>query len=261
MKILSYNVNGLRAILKKDNIIDNKKSKNNTFENFITKNDFDIVCLSEIKISCQHSNILNNILPQYKYKYYNICDNTSSRNGVCIFSKIKPININYDLNHNKEGRFIELEFEKFYLVFVYNPNSGAKLERLKFRTEDWDVQLLKKLNLLKKKKEVLLCGDLNVIPDEHGTYNFKTQHNKLAGVTDNEMNNFNKLLNNGFINIQPKKIKYTYFSYRFQARKYNKGMILDYFISTPKLIKKIKNIKILNNIYGSDHLPILLTIK
>lgn len=271
MKIISWNINGIRAIIKKDFIIDNKSNKNNTFINFIKKEDPDIICFTEIKICLNGNNIEKLIpLPEY-YKYFNSCTvniKKGSYSGVLILTKILPNNINTKLNENsifeREGRFIHLEFDKFNLVNVYVPNSGDKLKRLKERTEIWDLDLLNKIIKLKKEKSTIICGDFNSIHLEIDSYNFKSHYNKLSGVTESEITNFKKILNNGYNNVYrmlyPNKIQYSYFTYRFNARSNNKGLLIDFFLVSDDLVNKIKDIKYLNNIYGSDHLPVLLLI-
>lgn len=262
-KILAWNVNGLRSIIKKKYIVNNIENETNTFENFIKAINPDIVSLTETKLSCEHECVYNKILTEYPYKYWSHCKKTKSRNGVAVFSKIKPINVNIDLID--EGRYIEMEFDNYYLVSVYVPNSGNNLQRLQFRTEEWDSLFLNKLIKLKRKKNVLICGDMNVINFEYDTHSYKTQINKIAGITENEIENFHNLLNNGFIdiyrNFYPKKIEYSYFSYYTKGRSRNKGMRIDYFLCNESFLKNVKNISILNDIYGSDHLPILLVLK
>lgn len=240
MKIIAWNVNGLRSILKK-NIY-----KDMSFEEYITYQNPDILCLSEIKIPHQVD-----LLNQYKYRYWT---HSESRSGVLVLSKIKPIS-----SIGTAGRLIQLEFDKFYLVSVYVQNAGENLKNLDMRNK-WDQKMFKYLNMLKSKKEVIYCGDLNVVNYEIDTYNFKQQRNKVAGVTDLERDNFHKLLDSGFIDVYREKygsqIQYTYFTYLFDARRYNRGMRLDYFLSTENLYDSIKDIKILDNVVGSDHVPV-----
>lgn len=264
-KILCWNINGFRSIIKKDFIVNNEKKEGNTFENFLKKENADIITLSEIKADCSHNNLYDGFLKdEYRYKYWSHCTKTKGRNGVAVFSKYKPINVKKGLVD--EGRYIELEFDSFYLVSVYQPNSGEKLKRLEFRTEIWDPLLLKKLIKLKSKKNVILCGDMNVIHYPIDTSNFEKQLNKISGVTEKEMQNFHKIIKEGFVDVyselNPKmnKVDYTYFSYYTKGRLYNKGMRIDYFIINEELKKCIKDYKVLNNIYGSDHLPIVLYI-
>lgn len=264
MKILSWNIVSFRSIIKKDNIVDNKKSKNNTFENFISKNNFDIICLQEIKINKNNSDIFLDFISDYEYRYLNIPHIKKGYSGVGILSKIKPIKVsdkllNSDSENESEGRYIKLTFKHFYLINVYFPNAGIELKRLNYKDKFNNV-FLKKINKLKTKKEVIIIGDFNSIQSPIDTYNFDTHHNKLAGVTDLEIKFFNELINNGFRNVFRDLYKnitqYSYFSYRWPGRLHNKGLLIDYILATDKISKQIKSIKYLKNIYGSDHLPI-----
>jgi len=260
MKLLFSNVNGFRSVLKKTTIIDNVSRQNNTFENFADK--YDIICLNEIKM-CKTSleKLDDDLFINHEYKYYSVPHSKRGYSGVAIFSKEEPIDYSTDLYDNDEGRYIHLEFDKFYIVCVYKPNAGPKLERLEYKN-DFDKLFLRRIKSLMKKKEVIICGDMNAIqyPDLD-TYDFEKHHNKLAGVTDTEINNLNKLIDddkifNAFRYKHPNKLQYSYFSFRFPARKYNKGMMLDYILCTKKLLKHIKSVKYENDVYTSDHLCI-----
>lgn len=262
IKILSWNIVSLRALLKKNNIIDNKKLIKNTFENFINKYKFDIICLQEIKLCKNTINILLEILPDYQYKYYNIPHTKKGYSGVAIISKIKPesYSINFD---DSLGRYLKIKFKKFYLINLYATNAGPNLERLNEK-HIFNKKFYLKMQKLKVKKEILIVGDFNAIYTEIDSYDYKKHHNKLAGVTDIEINDLNKLINNGFINIfrnkYPNKKQYSYFTYRWPSRSYNKGLLIDFALGTNKISKKIKNIKYLDNIYGSDHLPLYIEL-
>lgn len=263
MKILSWNIVSLRAILKKNNIIDNKTLIKNTFENFIKKYNYDIICLQEIKLCDKTINILLDFLQEeYPYKYYNIPHTKRGYSGVAILSKIKPIS--YSINFDDTlGRYLKVKFSKFYLINIYATNAGPNLERLKEK-QNFNKLFYKKMQKLKLKKEVLILGDFNAIQYDIDSYDFKKHYNKLAGVTDSEIKDLNKLINNGFTNIfrlfYPKKIQYSYFTYRWPSRYYNKGLLIDFALATNNLVKKIKKIKYLDNIYGSDHLPLLIEL-
>lgn len=254
IKIFNWNVNGLRAILKKEII------NNITFEKFIEKNDYTIVALQEVKLSENSKGVLDNILHGFPYRYSSLTNN--SRSGVVVFSKIKAKNVIYDLNqkdHRFKGRVITLEFDKFYYTNVYQPNSGEKLKNLSFRSNEWDPIFRKLMLKLLKNKEIIMSGDMNVVENYLGTWNFKKHLNKLAGVTQIEMDNFQLLLKD-FVLV---KINdgYTYFSYRFKARQYNKGLTIDHFLISKSLNKNVKSIELLDKVYGSDHLGIVLTLK
>lgn len=263
MKILSWNIVSLRAILKKNNIIDNKTLIKNTFENFIKKYNYDIICLQEIKLCDKTINILLDFLQEeYPYKYYNIPHTKRGYSGVAILSKIKPIS--YSINFDDTlGRYLKVKFSKFYLVNVYATNAGPNLERLKDKHQ-FNKKFYNKMQKLKSKKEVLIVGDFNAIQKDIDSYDFKKHHNKLAGVTDIEIADFNKLINSGFNNVyrsfHPEKKQYSYFTYRWPSRYHNKGLLIDFALATNTLSKKIKNIKFLENIYGSDHLPLLIEL-
>lgn len=263
ISILSWNVNGLRSIIKKNNIIDDSHVLNNTFENFISNLNPDIIVLTETKLNKCSDNLFDSLLSQYKYRYIQPCNVHKGRNGVIIFSKIKPLNVLFNITD--EGRYIQLEFSNVYVCGVYVPNSGDKLKRLDYRINTWNPLFLNHVNNLKKIKDVIICGDLNVINNINDTSNYKGQINKIAGVTQLEINNFHLLLNSGFIDVYnylfPNKVEFTYYSYYTHGRKYNKGMRIDYFLVTKNILKNIITMNVLNNIYGSDHLPILLTLK
>jgi exodeoxyribonuclease-3 len=267
MKILNWNIVSFKAIIKKDNVIDNKKSKNNTFQNFVIKNDFDILCLQELKLNDCNLDILDDYFPEYEYKYVNIPHVKKGYSGVAVVSKYKAINIIdtliVDGKEECEGRFICLEFEKFYLINIYAANAGEKLKRLDYKN-NFNQSLYKMLNKLKQKKEVMILGDFNAVEGPIGSYNFDKQYNKIAGVTKDEIEFLNKLINNGYNNvfreIYKNKIQYSYFSYRTKGRIYGNGMLIDHVLTTDKILKKIKNVEYMNTIYGSDHLPIKIEL-
>jgi exodeoxyribonuclease-3 len=253
MKIIAWNVNGIRAILKKNNLTD-----------LINSEDPDIFCLSETKIN-DNLDIFNGY-----YSYWNFSQVKNGYSGTAIFTKKKPKNIIYGLNiddeeFDQEGRVITCEFSKYYLVHVYTPNSGAILKRLDYRTKIWDIAFTKYINMLQIKKNVILCGDLNVAHFEIDLKNPKTNL-RTAGFTIEERQSFDLLLNktemiDSFRFLYPDTIKYSYWSYRCNARKNNTGWRIDYFLVSKNLIKKIIKSDILDNIFGSDHAPILLEIK
>jgi exodeoxyribonuclease-3 len=264
IKILSWNIVSFRAILKKNNIINNKELVKNTFENFLIKYNFDIICLQEIKLCDNTIDILFNFLQElYPYKYYNIPHTKKGYSGVAIFSKIKPISHSNNFDDTL-GRYLKVKYDKFYLINIYATNAGPNLERLKEK-HNFNQKLFNKLQKLKQKKEVLIIGDFNAIHLQKDTYDYQKHYNKLAGVTDIEIKDFNKLINNGFINVFrehfPNTKQYSYFTYRWPSRINNKGLLIDFALTTPKLFKKIKTIKYLDNIYGSDHLPLYLELQ
>lgn len=262
MKIISWNINGIRAMLKKNNLVE-----------LINEEDPDIICLGETKISCPFDDVQNNLNESLNNKYYNYwnpCKVKAGYSGTAILTKKEPINVIYGLNINNkeyddEGRVITCEFSKFYLIHVYTPNSGKTLARLNYRTTTWDNMFLKYINKLKKIKKVIVCGDLNVAHKEIDLKNPKTNL-KTAGFTVEERESFDNILDNTklidtFRHLHKEIIKYSYWSYKFRARERNTGWRIDYFLVDEKLIKKVIKSDILIDIVGSDHAPIILEIK
>lgn len=261
MKIIAWNINGIRAILQKGNLVE-----------LINKEDPDVFCLGETKISCKFLNDIkikfNEQLNNKYFNYWSQCSVKAGYSGTVICTKIEPINVIYGLNidneeYDREGRVITCEFDKYFIVHVYTPNSGEVLKRLDYRVNIWDEKFRLYLNSLQKKKPVILCGDLNVAHNEIDLKNPKTNL-KSAGFTIEERNSFNTLLNETkfidvFRHLYPTDIKYSYWSYRFNSRKKNSGWRIDYFLVSKKLIKKIINCDILD-VLGSDHAPIILDI-
>jgi exodeoxyribonuclease-3 len=256
-KIISWNVNGIRALVKK---VDMQK--------FLEKHKPDIMCFNEIKLSIPYDKVENNLqckIKKYPHRYWNSSKTKKGYSGTAIFSNIKPLSVVYDLDNHKndEGRVITLEFEDYYLVNVYTPNSGRILERLKYRTEEWDVDFRKYIKKLIKKKEVVICGDLNVAHNDIDIHDPKSNE-RTAGFTKEERQSFNKLIKqcklvDTFRKFHPdEKDKYSYWTYMRKAREKNKGWRIDYFLVTKKILKKIKNSDILMKQLGSDHAPVIL---
>lgn len=261
MKLISWNVNGIRACLKKG------------FLDFFIKIDSDIFCIQETKIQVIEGDISKDAeeiikLPEFK-NYYIIWNSAEKKgySGTAIFTKIKPLNVTYGIGieeHDKEGRVITLEFENFYMVNIYTPNSKRELERLEYR-QVWEDDIRRYLIKLKDTKPVIICGDLNVAHKEIDLKNPKTNHFS-AGFTNEERSKMDELLNHGFIDsfryINPdKKDCYTWWSYIRNAREKNVGWRIDYFIVSDNLKEKIKSSDIYNEILGSDHCPIGLEIE
>ncbi len=244
MKIISWNPNGIRALLRKFNM-----------SKFLKKYNPDIICFNEIK-SCE---ILLEFEKTYPYIFWN-CSKTKKGgySGTLILSKIKPNNVEMSPFDN-EGRLIKLEFKKFTLINVYVPNAGIKLKRLEYRMK-WDMKLRK---YIKNSKKTILTGDLNVAYNKNLDI-WNSSYNDKAGVTPDERNNFKKLLNLGFIDtfryLHPKKVKYSYWSYWGNARPKNKGWRMDYFLVSKDIKNKVIKSDILDKVKGSDHAPILLDI-
>jgi exodeoxyribonuclease III len=259
IKISSWNINGLRAILGKNEI-----------EKYVSKEKPDILCLNETKVDKEalDNEQIGKKMPKDYFQYWNCCKCSKGYSGVAVFSLTKPLSVKADLGipeHDQEGRTLTLEFEKFYLVSCYVPNAGEKLVRLSYRTKKWDVAFRNYLNELKKKKHVILCGDLNVAHHEIDISNPKGNL-KSAGFTVEERDEFTNLLNTGFVDsfreLYPKEVKYSYWSMRSNARATNKGWRLDYFVVDSDGFKKGVQDSIINNdVHGSDHCPIELTWK
>lgn len=250
MKFISWNVNGLRAIVNK-----------NFLEVFQHIN-ADFFCLQEIKMQ---KGQLELDLPGY-FQYYNYAIK-KGYSGTAIFTKHKPKQVYYGMNKEKydqEGRLITLEYSDFYIITCYTPNSQNKLQRLDYRME-WEDAFYHYVTELKEKKAVIICGDLNVAHKKIDLKNWKTNQNS-AGFTVQERQKFTFLLESGFIDtfryFYPEKEKaYSWWSYRFNARKNNAGWRIDYFLVSTDLKHTLLNASILNDITGSDHCPILLETK
>ena len=249
MKLVSWNVNGIRAVLTKG------------FEDFFKNVNADIFCIQETK--CQEGQV------ELEFEGYQSFWNSAEKkgySGTAIFTKIKPLSVKFGIGieeHDKEGRVITLEFKDFYMVNIYTPNSKRELERLDYR-QIWEDEIRKYLLNLNKTKPVIMCGDLNVAHKEIDLKNPKTNtHN--AGFTIEERNKMTELLNSGFIDtfryLYPDKTdRYTWWSYMRKAREKNVGWRIDYFIVSDSIKDKIKEANIYQEIMGSDHCPIGLEI-
>ena len=249
MKLISWNVNGLRAVVNKG----------------FKEIDADIFCIQETKM--QEAQLDENILEIFEgYNAYWNSAEKKGYSGTAIFTKQKPLNVTYGIGkeeHDKEGRVITLEFEKFYMVNIYTPNSKRELERLDYR-QLWEDEIRAYLLKLKENKSVVMCGDLNVAHTEIDLKNPKTNR-KNAGFTDEERAKMTELLNAGFVDTYRYKYpevegKYSWWSYMFHAREKNAGWRIDYFIVSENLKDKIEDAKILDDIYGSDHCPVELDL-
>ena len=220
----------------------------------------DILCLQEIKATNEQTTQL-----LQAFKNFNIFSNSADKkgySGTALLSRIKPILVtrSYEfMKIDKEGRVICAEFSNFFLINVYVPNSGLKLKRLDYRKK-WDSVFLNYITRLRRKKPVLICGDLNVAHRAIDLKNDKANFNKIAGYTQVEIDGMNNILNNGFVDsfrhLYPDKIAYTYWSYRFNARAKNSGWRIDYILVDVVLKKSIKEASIFSDVFGSDHCPI-----
>jgi len=249
MKLVSWNVNGIRACLTKG------------FEEFFNKIDADIFCLQETK--CQEGQVELNF-DGYK-SYWNYAEK-KGYSGTAVFTKKEPISVKYGIGieeHDKEGRVITVEYKDFYLVNIYTPNAKRELERLDYRMV-WEDEIRKYLNELKKIKSVIMCGDLNVAHEEIDLKNPKSNRGN-AGFTDEERKKMTELLQSGFTDsyryLYPEKTdSYSWWSYMGHAREKNVGWRIDYFIVSKDIESKIKEASIYPDIYGSDHCPVGLDL-
>ena len=250
MKLVSWNVNGLRACMGKG------------FMDFFKEADADIFCIQESKL--QEGQISLELPGYHQYWNYAVKKGYS---GTAIFTKEEPLSVSYGLGleeHDQEGRVITLEFPDFYMVTVYTPNSQDGLARLDYRMT-WEEEFLKYLKKLEEKKPVIFCGDLNVAHKEIDLKNPKTNR-KNAGFTDEEREKFSVLLENGFIDTfryfyPDLKDAYSWWSYRFNAREKNAGWRIDYFLVSPQLKERLEDAVIYKDVFGSDHCPVALILK
>ncbi|WP_290459646.1 exodeoxyribonuclease III [Romboutsia ilealis] len=250
MKFISWNVNGIRACVTKG------------FLDYFKEVDADIFCLQETKL--QEGQIDLNLEGYYEYWNY---AQKKGYSGTAIFTKKKPISVAYGINieeHDNEGRVITLEFEDFYFITVYTPNSQSELKRLDYRMK-WEDDFRAYLKKLDTIKPVIVCGDLNVAHKEIDLKNPKTNR-KNAGFTDEEREKLTILLDNGFIDTYryfnpDKEGIYSWWSYRFNARKNNSGWRIDYFLASDKLKDRLVSADIHTEILGSDHCPVELILK
>lgn len=252
MKIVSWNVNGIRAVMKKD------------FELSFKELDADIFCLQETK--AQDDQVLEALS---NFKDFHIFTNSAEKkgySGTTIISKTKPLSVQYGMGidmHDSEGRLITAEYDQFYLVTAYVPNAQNGLKRLEYRAQ-WDADLKKFIDNLNKQKPVILCGDLNVAHTEMDIKNAKSNYNKSPGYTQKEIDGLELFLNDGYFDsfrkLHPEEIKYSWWSYRFNSRAKNTGWRIDYFILSNPLIENTKSAEIHNDIFGSDHCPVSIKL-
>ena len=250
MKFISWNVNGLRAVMQKG------------FKDIFDDLDADIFCLQETKL--QEGQI--DFAPEGYYSYWNYAEK-KGYSGTAVFTKKEPLSVTLGMGieeHDKEGRLITLEFEDFYFITVYVPNSQDELKRLENRMK-WEDDFLSYINKLQEKKPVIYCGDLNVAHKEIDLKNPKTNR-KNAGFTDEERGKFTNIMEAGYIDTfrhfyPDLEGAYSWWSYRFQARAKNAGWRIDYFVTSGSLAPRLKGAKIHSDIFGSDHCPVELEIE
>jgi exodeoxyribonuclease III len=249
-KMISWNINGLRACMTKG------------FNDFFEKVDADVFCLQEIKL--QEGQI--DFAPKDYYSYWNYAEK-KGYSGTAIFTKKEPIAVTYGIGieeHDKEGRVITLEFDNYYLITCYTPNSKAELERLEYRMV-WEDDFRKYMKCLEEKKPVIMCGDLNVAHEEIDLKNPKTNR-RSAGFTDEERGKFTEFIEAGFVDTfrhfyPDLEGAYSWWSYRAAARSRNVGWRIDYFCVSNVLKDKLKEASIHADVLGSDHCPVELIIE
>ena len=251
MKIISFNVNGIRATTGKTFIQDMKEVN------------ADIICLQETKATPEQVKEVTTELREYAV--YAIGAERKGYSGTAIFTKKLPLNVTHGIGmdeHDQEGRVTCAEFEEFFLICVYVPNSGSELARLGYR-QKWDAHFLAYLKNLEKSKPVIVCGDFNVAHKPIDLARPKENYNKSAGYMQEEIDGMNNFLSNGFVDTfrykHPETIKYSWWSYRAGARQKNVGWRIDYFLVSDSLKDKIEDAFILNEVLGSDHCPVGIT--
>lgn len=249
MKIVSWNVNGVRAIMKKD------------FQKSVAALDADILCLQETKANTEQVKTAVALLEGY-HVYANASKARKGYSGTAILSRREPLSIRYDIGleeHDQEGRVIAAEYEDYFVVTVYVPNAGSELVRLDYRSQ-WDQVFLSYLQTLEKEKPVVVCGDFNVAHQPIDIARPKANYNKSAGYTQREIDGFTNMLNHGFRDIfraqHPDEVKYTWWSFRAGARQKNIGWRIDYFLVSPPLSELVTDSFIVNELTGSDHCPL-----
>jgi exodeoxyribonuclease-3 len=253
MKIISFNVNGIRAITTKSFLQD------------MLEVNADIICLQETKATEEQVKEAVSSLSDY-HVYAHHADK-KGYSGTAILSRVKPNHVHYKIGmdeHDMEGRTVCLEFEEFYLISVYVPNSGSELLRLEYR-QKWDKDFLVYLNKLEKKKPVVVCGDFNVAHKAIDLARPKANYNKSAGYMQEEIDGMDAFTQNGFVDtfrhFHGDQVKYTWWSYRGGAREKNVGWRIDYFLVSENFIPKLEDAFILNEVMGSDHCPVGIILK
>ena len=250
MKLSSWNVNGLRACMKKG------------FADFFTAQNADIFALQETKM--QEDQLDESMMFEGYHRYMNSAER-KGYSGTMVYTRKEPLSVSYEIEGDitKEGRVITLEYEDFWFVCAYVPNSKDGLARLDYRME-WEEMLLAHLNRLNQSKPVVYCGDLNVAHNEIDIKN-PSSNRRNAGFTDEERNRFSILLENGYADtfrtLYPETVKYSWWSYRFKARERNAGWRIDYFVVSQRFMDRVKDAMIFDEQTGSDHCPVGLIIE
>ena len=252
MRLVSWNVNGIRAVMKKE------------FMASLESMNTDVLCLQETK--AQDDQVLTALAELNGYHIYTNSAEKKGYSGTAILTKKEPLSVTNDMGieeHDQEGRVIAAEFEEFYLVTVYTPNSGSELKRLPYR-QTWDADFLSYVQTLEKNKPVVVCGDLNVAHKPIDLARPKPNYNKSAGYMQEEIDGLDNLTNADFIDtfrhLKPEESKYSWWSYRAGARAKNVGWRIDYFLTSEEAKKSIVSADILTEVMGSDHCPVFLEL-
>ena len=254
LHLVSWNVNGIRAIVKKG-FVENVHAMNP-----------DVICLQETKAAKEETLLALELLPQYK-SFANWSKARKGYSGTAILTKEEPVSVTYDIGieeFDQEGRVTTAEYTNFFLVTVYTPNSGSELARLDFR-QAWDDAFRDYLLWLNKRKPVITCGDFNVAHQPIDLSRPKENYNKSAGYTQQEIDGFSKLIDAGFVDTfrhsYPEVQKFSYWNQIFNGREKNVGWRIDHFLVNSKLLPKVKDALIYNEYFGSDHCPVGLQIQ
>ena len=248
MKILSFNVNGIRAVVGKNFITDMQAQAP------------DVICLQETKATPEQ--VAAAVAPLSEYHVFANSAEKKGYSGTAILTKVAPISVTYDIglpDHDSEGRVICAEFDSFYLVTVYVPNSGSELLRLGYR-QTWDAAFLNYLKALETNKPVVVCGDFNVAHRAIDLARPKENYNKAAGYMQEEIDGMNAFVSAGLLDsfraLHPEQVKYSWWSYRAGAREKNVGWRIDYFLISEAFLPQLQDAFILNDVFGSDHCPV-----
>ncbi len=252
MRLVSWNVNGIRAVMKKE------------FITSLNSMQTDILCLQETK--AQDEQVTEALKEIEGFHLFRNSAEKKGYSGTAILTRQAPISVQYDMGieeHDTEGRVITAEFENFFLITVYTPNSGSELKRLEYR-QQWDADFLTYIKKLEEIKPIIVCGDLNVAHRDIDLARPKPNYNKSAGYTQAEIDGLDNYIKANLIDTfrhtHPEKVKYSWWSYRAGARTKNVGWRIDYFLISASLTKQIQDADILNDILGSDHCPVSLDI-
>lgn len=253
MRLVSWNVNGVRAAVRKD------------FISSVAAIQPDVLCLQETK--AQDDQVLEALQDLQGYEIQPYSAVRKGYSGTCVISRKAPLSLRFGIGneeHDQEGRVITAEFADYFLVTVYTPNSGAGLKRLEYRAQ-WDIDFLAHLKKLEESKPVIVCGDLNVCHREIDIARPKANYNKSPGYTQKEIDGLDRIIDAGFTDtfrhFYPDTVKYSWWSMRGGAREKNVGWRLDYFLTSSALQDRLSDASILNDIYGSDHCPVVLELK